>query len=131
MPYCAGAASSSKRIALRRDESAVAETAEVFRREEAVATNVADRPAAVALVGRAERLGDVFHNLQTMLFREAHHRVHVGGLAVEMDRHDRLGARRELGFRGVDCMPKHTGQTSQNTGVAPVRAMLFRQSRRR
>jgi len=86
--------------------SAVAEAAEVLAREEREAAVVADRADAAALVLRTDRLAGVFDDDEVVLFGDRHDRVHIGGLAEEVDRNDRLGARRHffLDLRRIDVV---------------------------
>ena len=74
------------------DHAAFAVGAEVLARVEAEAPRVAERAHRTSFVRRAVRLAAVLDHLQAMAFRDVEDRVHVGRLAVEMDRDDRLGA---------------------------------------
>src|SRR4051812_25788853 len=75
---------------LRDDRAAVAEAAEVLRRENRITADRAHRPGAAALVFRADRLGGVFDDGQLMLVSNIKNRVHLGTLPKQMHRHDRL-----------------------------------------
>ena len=55
-------------------------------------------PERPALVGRAETLRSVLDDRQVVLAGNRVDRVDVGALAVQRDRHDRLGARRDRRF---------------------------------
>ena len=74
------------------DHAAFAAGREVLALAEAEAADVADRTGGAALVDAAEALRAVFDDLQIVLLRDRHDRVHVGDDAVEVDHHDRLRA---------------------------------------
>ena len=82
------------------DHAAVAETAEVLAREKREAAVIADRTDPASLVLGTDRLTGVFDHDQIVLFRNLHDRVHIGRLAEEVHRDDRLRARRDL-FRDL------------------------------
>lgn len=85
--------------------AAVAVAAERFAGEEAGAAKSAEVATFVAMVGGAEALGGVFDDRDVaMAGGDGVDGVHVGGLAVEADREDGLGAVGDLGFDegGVD-----------------------------
>ena len=85
--------------------TAVAVAAERFAGEEAGAAEGAEVAASVALVGGAEALGGIFDDGDVaMAGGDGVDGVHVGGLAVEADRQDGLGAVGDPGFDqgGVD-----------------------------
>jgi hypothetical protein len=82
-------------VAVGGDHAAIAHAAEVLAGVEAERAEVADRPAAAALVPRAVRLAVVFDHLQAVLRRDGHDGIHVGRLAVEMHRDNGLGLLRD------------------------------------
>ena len=55
-----------------------------------------------------------------MLAGQRHDGVHVGGLAVEMDRHDRTRARRDGRRDTAGSMLRPAGVGSTGTTVAPT-----------
>ena len=59
--------------------------------------DVAERSDRPALVGGERRLRAVFDDLDAVTRRQFHDRVHVSGLAENVDDDDRLGRRRYLG----------------------------------
>ena len=83
------------RRVLHRQHAAVAEAAEILRREERETAVVADAARALPLPLRTDRLRGVFDHRQLVRPRHRHHRVHVRHLPVEMHRDDRLGLRRD------------------------------------
>ena len=90
-----------------RDRAAIAEGAEILGREEAVRAGVTQRAGPPAAHLGALRLRHVLDHLEPMLVGQRHDGVHVGRFAVEMDRHDRPGARRDRGGDaiGIDVGP--------------------------
>ena len=69
----------------------IAECAEVLGGKERKAADVAEAAAALALrIFRADRLRGIFDHLQAVSPRDLHERAHVGDLAVELHRHQRL-----------------------------------------
>jgi hypothetical protein len=69
----------------------VAERAEVFRRKKRQAADIADAAGAPAVRERGtDGLRRVFDDREPILARDAHECVHVGHLAVQVDRHQRL-----------------------------------------
>ncbi len=78
--------------------AALAARAEVLARIEAEAAEVAEAAAAAALVLGAVGLRGVLDDDQAALPRDGEDRVHVGRLAVEVHRDDRLRARRDGGL---------------------------------
>jgi len=77
------------------DHPGVAARAEVLARVEAEAPERAHGAAGPAPVRRAVRLCRVLHHVQAVGTREVEDRVHVGCLAGEVHRDDRLGPRRD------------------------------------
>ena len=75
---------------------------------------------AAAVVFGAVRLGGVLDHDQAVLPGDLHDRVHVGRLAVEVDRHDGLGPRRDRRLDRAGSIVKVTGSMSTKTGLAPV-----------
>ena len=55
-------------------------------------------------------------------FAASSDRRHVGRLAEQVHRHDRLGARRDRGIAAAASMLKVSGSMSTSTGFAPTRA---------
>ena len=76
---------------------AVAEAAEVLRREKRIAADRPHRSGPASSVFRANRLGGVLDDRQIVPPRDVENRIHLGALAEQVHRHDRLGARRDLG----------------------------------
>ena len=72
--------------------AAVAEAAQVLRRVEAEGRGVAQGAGGAALVAGAYGLGRVFEDDQAAVPGQCQDGVHVGGLAVEVDRDDGAGA---------------------------------------
>ena len=66
--------------------AAFAISAEIFARIEAERRQIADAADALALVLRAMRLTGVFNDDKPVLFSDRHDRVHVGWLAVKVNR---------------------------------------------
>jgi len=69
--------------------------AQVFAGIKAEAGHHAERADDLAAVLRPVRLGGVFHQREIVFAANRQNRVHVERVAVEMDRHDRFGARRD------------------------------------
>jgi hypothetical protein len=59
-----------------------------------------ERAGTGAVVGRTVGLRRVLHDVQAAVPGDGHERVHVGGLAVEVDRHEHLGAVPDRGRDG-------------------------------
>ena len=78
---------------VRDDRAAVAERAEVLGRIEAERRRGAERAGPPAAQRRAVRLRGVLEHDEPVLAGECGDRVHVGALAVEVHRDDRLRAR--------------------------------------
>ena len=89
------------------DRAAVAEGAEILGRKETVRAGMAERAGPPSAHLGALRLRHVLDHFQPVLVGQRHDGVHVGRLAVEMDRHDRPGARRDRGGDplGIDVDP--------------------------
>ncbi len=76
---------------LHHAHARVAERAEILGREKRQATDVADAARAPPVSERGtDRLSRVFDDREPMLARDCVERVHVGHLAVEVHRHQRL-----------------------------------------
>ena len=75
------------------DRAGVAERAEVFTGVETGRGGVPQATGFASMVQRALRLGVVFDDLESVPGRDFHDGIHVGGLAVEMNRHDGFGSR--------------------------------------
>ncbi len=83
-------------VVVRDENAAVAEPAQILRREEA---EHSERPHAAdlpSLVRRAHGLRRVLDDRNPAIAREGHHGVHVGRLPEEMHGHDRLRPWRDL-----------------------------------
>jgi hypothetical protein len=76
--------------------------AQVLARIEAEAAGVAEAADRAVLVDRAVRLARVLDHLEPVALGDLEDGVHVGRVAVEMDRHDRLRLRRDLRLDLVD-----------------------------
>ena len=76
---------------IRRHHPAIAEAAEVFRREETEAAEVAYGAGATPLVFSADGLRCVLYDVEVVARCDLHNRVHVGHLPVKMHGDD--GAR--------------------------------------
>ena len=85
-----------ERVVLRGDQAGVAHAAEVLGREETGGAEIAGGHRAAALPAGAHRLGGVFDHADLVSGTEGAQGVEVAGLAEEVDRHDRRGARRDL-----------------------------------
>jgi len=71
--------------------SGIAKGAQIFGREEAQATDVADAAGTTALgIARTDRLRRIFDDPQLELAGDGHQRIHINHLAVEMHGHDGL-----------------------------------------
>jgi hypothetical protein len=84
-------------VVVRGDHPAFAGSDDLVA-EEAEGGAVAEAARHPALVGRPHSLGGVLDDHQAVLFRDLQDRIHVGHLTVQVDRHDRLGARGDLGL---------------------------------
>ena len=87
-----------QRRIIGRDHAAVAEGAEVLRREKAEAAEVSDGAGAAPLVLRADRLRAVLDHVQVVPLGDRHNRIHVGHLSVQVHGHDHLGFRCDRGL---------------------------------
>jgi hypothetical protein len=81
-----------QRVVVRGDRAAVAVGAEVFSRIETEASGDTHRSAPPSLVGGAVRLRRVLDDVQFAIARHRQQRIHVGRLAVEVNRHQHLGS---------------------------------------
>ena len=63
---------------------------------EAVSANIRHRPGHLALVMGSRRLGGVGNHLKTVFSCDRHQSVHIGGVAKDIYRHDRLSVRRDV-----------------------------------
>src|SRR5213593_178718 len=86
----------------RDDGASVAAGSEVFRGIEAKAGGVAYGSNSSAVVAGAVGLGRVFNHSQLIAPGNLEHLVHVRWLAVQMDRDDRFGSRRNAIFDSFD-----------------------------
>ena len=84
---------------VRHNRPRLAVRAEVLTRIEAEAAELADAAHAASFVLRAVGLGGVLDHYQAVAIRDLHDRIHVAGLAVEVNRNDRLRARRDRLFK--------------------------------
>ena len=102
------------------ERAAVAERAEVLLDDEAGRGGVAELADPEPVAGGVDRLRVVFDHAQLVLVGDLPDRRHVGALAVEVDRDDGLGLRRDRRFdlRRVDAFV--FGSQSTNTAVAPA-----------
>ena len=57
---------------------------------QAVASEFAERPEPLTLVGTPERLSAIFYDWNIIVVRKLANALHVCGMSIEMDRHDRL-----------------------------------------
>src|SRR4051812_47831642 len=80
-------------VAVGRDQTAVAKTTEVFRREEAECTKFAEGARGSTAVLRAQRLRGILDDGESVIAREFQQRHHVRTLAEKMYGNDRLGTR--------------------------------------
>ena len=76
-------------------QAAVAESAQVLGGVEAERRGLAEPAGATPLIRGPDGLGGVFENEEPVSAGDLVDRVHVGGLAVEVDRDDRPGPRRD------------------------------------
>ena len=83
------------------EETGVTGGAEIFGGIEAEGGGVAERAGGPAGPGGAEGLGGVFEEQQIVLLAEGVEGVHVGALAVEVDRQERAQADARMGVREV------------------------------
>ncbi len=83
-----------ERGVIRRHQTAVAEAAQILRREERKTSCRAKSTGQLPVIPRADRLGGVLDHRDARLARQLQDRVHVGGEPVEMDRHNRARSRR-------------------------------------
>ncbi len=74
-------------------------------------------PACRPLIGRADRLRGILDHRDRRLRGDVEQRIHVGALAVEVDRDDRLGPRRDRGAHRAGSMLNVTGSMSTSRGV--------------
>jgi hypothetical protein len=77
---------------VRRAQTGIAERTEILTGKKREATDVADRADPHAFIFGADGLGSVLDDLQSMLLGDCHQRLHVGGLAVEVHRHQSADA---------------------------------------
>jgi len=69
----------------------ITKSAQIFGREEAQATDVADAAGTTALgIGRTDGLRRILDDAQLELARDRHQRIHLHHLAIEMHGHDGL-----------------------------------------
>ena len=76
--------------------AAIAKSAEILGRIKAKAANFGDRARHLHAISRADRLTCVFNHGDSAILGERHDRIHVRALSEQMNRNDRLGARRDL-----------------------------------
>ena len=76
--------------------AAVTQGAQVLAGEEAEASQVAYVARFASAILRSNGLSGVLHHLQVVLLGQGQDGIHPGALAEQMDRHDDLGARRDL-----------------------------------
>lgn len=84
-----------KLFVIRHDGAGVAEGTEILCRVKAETACVAERARHRAAEFRAMRLGTVLDEAQAVRLRDAADRVHLRGLAIEMDDHDGTRFRRD------------------------------------
>jgi peptidoglycan/xylan/chitin deacetylase (PgdA/CDA1 family) len=116
------ASAAGERPIIRHDHAAVPESAEVLRRVEAERRGVRQGSRPSTVVFRAVRLARVLDHRELMGTRELDDRIHVGALAVEMYRNDRLGlgCRCPLEFRWVERERVGVGVHQHRSGPGGV-----------
>src|SRR5437870_11055433 len=76
---------------IRYNHTAVPICAQILTRKEAQAPSIAQRSRLASPVARPHGLRIVLDDSQAMSLREPQNRLHIGRMAVEVDRDDRLG----------------------------------------
>jgi hypothetical protein len=91
--------------------AAIAKTAEVLLGDEAGADGVAQFADSEAVSASADPLRIVFHDQQIVAVGDLAEGLHVGGLAIEMNRDQGLGAGRDGGFhlRRIEAIGARVG----------------------
>ena len=67
-------------------QPAISISSKVLGGEEGETAEVSDRPDLAALVFGPNGLGCVFDHIQVVFFSQTHDLVHIGGLAIEVNR---------------------------------------------
>ena len=83
-----------------RDETPVAERAEILAREERKAAGSSHRSCLPASIHRPDRLTRIFDDRHASLAGNREERIHVGTQSIKMHRNDRSCARRQGGADG-------------------------------
>ena len=89
-------------VVVRHDRATVAQGGEILRRVEAEAAEPADRARVPAAQLRADGLGAVLDHDHVARLAELDDRIHVGALAVEVDRDHRSRPYAERAAHGVE-----------------------------
>src|SRR5438128_108202 len=88
------------------DGATVPAGTEVLGWIKAEAGSITHRACPLPMVAGAMCLCGIFDDLKTMSLRDREHRVHIGGLAVKMDRYDgsAVGAKMTLDLIRIDVV---------------------------
>lgn len=92
----------------------------VFVGVEAKGTDVAKAAAGLAFVGLAVHLSGVFYHFQAVPLGDVQHGVYIHGQAEDVDDHDGLGTRGDLGFDLGDVHVPGDGVTIHQHRFATV-----------
>src|SRR4051794_39453437 len=82
-------------VVARRQNPAITRAAEVLRRVKTETPDQAHRARPPSIVRRADRLRGIFNYGDSVSLPDLEQRIHLGALAVKMDRHDDFRSRRD------------------------------------